>query len=129
MVVVACGERLCSLPLPSTPTLNQVVITTTTTKIQPCLPCALSTLQCALSVRQLLDRFILAYRAALRKAGTIAQSKESPKEVDLSLLSDTEGDNGSGNDSDSSEERGAALMLNLESQYFAGLNRTSILPA
>ena len=57
VVVVARGERLCSLPLPSTPTLNQVVITTTTTKIQPCLPCALSILQCAHSVRQLLDRF------------------------------------------------------------------------
>ena len=42
MVVVARGERLCSLPLPSTPTLNQVVITTTTTKILPCLPCVLS---------------------------------------------------------------------------------------
>ena len=41
MVVVACGKRLCSLPLPSTSTLNQVVITTTTTKILPCLPCVL----------------------------------------------------------------------------------------
>ncbi len=44
-----CGmfqETLFS-PLPLDPTLNQVVITTTTTKIQPCLPCALSILQCA----------------------------------------------------------------------------------
>jgi hypothetical protein len=36
MVVVACQTKkkeLCSCRLPSTPTLNQVVITTTTTKI------------------------------------------------------------------------------------------------
>ena len=42
VVVVACQTKeLCSCQLPSTPTLNQVVITTTTTKILPCLPCVL----------------------------------------------------------------------------------------
>ncbi len=43
VVVVACQTKeLCSCQLPSIPTLNQVVITTTTTKILPCLPCVLS---------------------------------------------------------------------------------------
>ncbi len=51
VVVVACltkkKKELCFCQLPSTPTLNQVVITTTTTKIRPCLPvCPLTSTAC-----------------------------------------------------------------------------------